>query len=95
MLERRPYDEGRGRYDYVLTAKGRALWPVMTTLRQWGDQWLVGEDRAPVALLHTTCGEVTHGVLHCDRCGERLAGAEVRAVPGPGRDPDELARPLG
>ena len=30
VLERRPYDEARGRYDYVLTEKGRALWPVMT-----------------------------------------------------------------
>ena len=24
ILERRPYDEGRGRYDYLLTDKGRA-----------------------------------------------------------------------
>ena len=46
VLERRAYDEPRGRYDYVLTEKGRALWPVMTALRQWGDEWIVGEDAA-------------------------------------------------
>ena len=27
ILERRPYDEARGRYDYVLTAKGRRSGP--------------------------------------------------------------------
>ena len=36
VLERRPYDEARGRFDYVLTDKGRALWPVMTALRSSG-----------------------------------------------------------
>ena len=38
VLERRTYDEGRLRYDYVLTPKGKALWPVITTLREWGDE---------------------------------------------------------
>ncbi|MGF1596633.1 MAG: winged helix-turn-helix transcriptional regulator [Acidimicrobiales bacterium] len=42
ILERRPYDEARGRHDYLLTDKGRALWPVMTTLRHWGDEWILG-----------------------------------------------------
>ena len=36
ILERRPYDEARGRYDYLLTDKGRALWPVMTALASMG-----------------------------------------------------------
>jgi DNA-binding HxlR family transcriptional regulator len=87
VLERRPYDEGRGRADYVLTDKGRALWPVLVTIRQWGDEWLVGEDRAPVALLHLGCGRTTRAELHCDGCGDPLTGDDVRAVPGPGHDP--------
>jgi DNA-binding HxlR family transcriptional regulator len=36
LLERRPYDEARSRYDYVLTDKGRALWPMMTALAAMG-----------------------------------------------------------
>jgi DNA-binding HxlR family transcriptional regulator len=43
VLDRRPYEPARGRVDYVLTDKGRALWPVLVTLRQWGDEWLTGE----------------------------------------------------
>ena len=36
-MERATYEEARGRCDYLLTAKGRALRPVLTALRNWGD----------------------------------------------------------
>ena len=84
VLERRPYDEARGRYDYVLTAKGRALWPVMTALRQWGDEWVVGLENAPVALEHRGHGHLATMQMSCDVCGEVLDARSVRAVAGPG-----------
>src|SRR4051794_17159634 len=46
VLERHCYDEARSRYDYVLTDKGKALWPVLVTIRQWGDEWEVGNRNA-------------------------------------------------
>ena len=93
VLDRRCYDEARGRYDYVLTDKGKALWPVLVTIRQWGDQWVVGQGREAIAMVHTGCGEPTTGVLTCDRCGERLKPRDVRVVAGPGLDdPDLLPR---
>src|SRR5262245_20869473 len=84
VLERQPYDEARGRSDYVLTDKGKALWPVLVALRQWGDEWILGDGKEPVLLVHTTCGERSAGVLTCDACGEPLHRQDVRAVPGPG-----------
>ena len=84
ILERRPYDTGRGRYDYVLTERGRAMWPVLTALRQWGDEWLLGEGNEPVVLRHEACGHLTHVVAACSECGERLDPQSVRAEPGPG-----------
>jgi DNA-binding HxlR family transcriptional regulator len=84
VLERRCYDEARGRHDYVLTDKGRALWPVLVTIRQWGDEWVVGAGHEPIALVHNSCGERTTAILTCDHCGEELRGRDVRAVPGPG-----------
>jgi DNA-binding HxlR family transcriptional regulator len=92
VLEPRCYDEARGRNDYVLTDKGRALWPVLLTIRQWGDEWLLGAGNEPVRMLHTTCGAQTTAVLTCDHCGEQLNGREVRAVAGPGLD-DPTALP--
>ena len=38
ILEKVAYSEHPPRYDYRLTAKGRDLWPVLTTMRQWGDK---------------------------------------------------------
>lgn len=89
VLERRAYDEARGRYDYLLTDKGRALWPVLTALRQWGDEWIAGPGHEPLLLEHRDREHPEHGHcttvrLTCDACGEELDARSVRAVPGPG-----------
>lgn len=86
ILDPVPYDEARGRVDYRLTDKGRALWPVLTTLRQWGDEWILGRDRAPIDAVHRSCGERTRLSLTCDACGEAVEGRDLRAVAGPGYD---------
>jgi DNA-binding HxlR family transcriptional regulator len=95
VLERRAYDEARERYDYLLTEKGKALWPVLTTIRQWGDEWVVGKGNEPILMTHTACGEQTHAELMCDHCGEKLNRRDVRVKAGPGlADPSLLpARP--
>jgi DNA-binding HxlR family transcriptional regulator len=94
VLERRSYDDARERYDYVLTDKGKALWPVLTTLRDWGDEWIVGKGHEPVQMLHKPCGETTHAELHCEKCGEKLYRRDLRMVAGPGlEDPELLPTP--
>lgn len=82
ILERRPYDEGRGRYDYLLTEQGRALWPVITALRQWGDEWIYGDGNEPLLIEHRACGHVATAEMRCDGCGELLDARSVRIVPG-------------
>ena len=84
VLERQPYDEARSRYDYVLTEKGRALWPVLVTLRQWGDEWITGPGNEPLLLEHRGRGHTTTAQLTCDVCREPLDARSVRAVDGPG-----------
>lgn len=83
VMERVPYDEARERYDYVLTEKGRALWPVMVTLRQWGDEWVRGRGHEVWQLQHKQCGHLTTALLTCDHCGEPLDASKVRSVRGP------------
>jgi DNA-binding HxlR family transcriptional regulator len=90
VLARVPYDEARGRYDYRLTDKGRALLPVMTALRQWGDEWIVGEEHAPLVVEHAGCGRVSRAVLVCEHCGEELTTRNLRAIPGPGATEETL-----
>jgi DNA-binding HxlR family transcriptional regulator len=86
VLERRRYDDKRDRHDYVLTDRGKALWPVLVTIRQWGDEWVVGAGNEPVAMVHTACGKRTTAILTCDHCGGQLHGHDVRVVAGPGLD---------
>lgn len=82
VMERRPYDEARGRYDYVLTDKGRGLWPVLTALRQWGDEWIYGAGNEPIVIEHRACGHATTAVMTCSECGEPLEARSVRVASG-------------
>lgn len=40
IIQRDAYQEHPVRYDYTLTEKGRALWQVLLTMWQFGDDWL-------------------------------------------------------
>lgn len=94
LLERQPYDSARCRYDYVLTDKGRATWPILMAIRQWGDSWISGEGHEPIQFVHRTCRKKTTAQMVCDRCGEPLEPGDLRAVAGPGlTDPTLLRRP--
>jgi DNA-binding HxlR family transcriptional regulator len=83
VLSKHPYSEHPPRYAYQLTDKGRDLWPVITTMRQWGDKYAAPDGR-PLELVHKNCGEITTAVLTCSACGEPLGPRDVRSVPGPG-----------
>jgi DNA-binding HxlR family transcriptional regulator len=85
VLEKIPYSEHPPRHDYKLTQKGKDLWPVLTAMRQWGDQY-AAPSGPPVELVHYQCGETTHAELTCAWCGDRLTYRNVKAIPGPGRD---------
>jgi DNA-binding HxlR family transcriptional regulator len=92
VVERRPYQERPLRHEYVLTDKGRSLWPVLSALREWGDQW-AAPDGPPVEVVHRDCGGHPRVEHVCPVCGEVVRLGEVRAVAGPGGDPDEPILP--
>ncbi|MEU5936706.1 winged helix-turn-helix transcriptional regulator [Micromonospora sp. NPDC047187] len=43
VLERRPYSRHPPRYDYLLTARGEGLLPVLIALQDWGTRHLMGD----------------------------------------------------
>ena len=92
VLERVPYSEHPPRDDYKLTPKGRDLWPILTAMRQWGDDY-AAPGGPPVELVHRSCGEVIHAEMVCSGCGERLTNRNVQAVAGPGHEGNTLFRP--
>ena len=84
IMQRVQYSERPPRDEYRLTPKGRALWTVLHALREWGDEWVVGEDNASVVMLHNDHQSTTE--LHCSQCGDKLGIRDVLLVPGPGAD---------
>jgi DNA-binding HxlR family transcriptional regulator len=81
VLERVPYQEHPPRAEYRLTEKGRDLWGVLTTMRQWGDRW-AAPNGPRIETLHKSCGHVVNAVLACPECGEPMNARNVKAVPG-------------
>ncbi|MFT5160966.1 MAG: DNA-binding HxlR family transcriptional regulator [Paracoccaceae bacterium] len=71
IVRREEYLKHPPRYEYRLTASGRELWPVVITLKQWGDRWL-GDDEMPVEIQHKTCGRTVRPHLICPDCGQPM-----------------------
>ncbi|MGK8500229.1 winged helix-turn-helix transcriptional regulator [Nocardia asiatica] len=87
IVEKRAYQSNPVRYEYLLTERGRDLYPVLTMLMTWGDKWLAGTEGPPAVVVHRGCGRATSGVVVCRECGEPLTADDVRWLPGPGGRP--------
>ena len=83
ILVKVPYSEHPPRHAYRLTDKGSDLWPVLATMRQWGDKY-AAPDGPPLELIHEHCGHVSDARMICSTCGDPIGPGDVRAVPGPG-----------
>jgi len=68
--------DGR-RVVYLLTERGRDLYPVTLTLMNWGDRWLAGRKGPPLVLTHNKCGHRLKALMCCAACGETVDPREV------------------
>src|SRR4030081_3923121 len=60
LLERRPIGEHGESHEYVPTAKGLDVSPVLSALMQWGDAYAAPDAGPPRIAVHTTCGHDAH-----------------------------------
>lgn len=84
ILERVPYQDRPVRYEYVLTGKGRELFPVLAAINSWGDRWLAPDAGPPVVLRHEPCGHDTHAEVVCASCRAPLELDDIEVRLGPG-----------
>jgi DNA-binding HxlR family transcriptional regulator len=87
VVERRQYQSMPARHEYVLTEKGRDLYPIVATLLAWGDKWRSAPDGPPTLTVHTVCGHVTTAMTACAECGGELSADNVIHAAGPGAKP--------
>jgi HxlR-like helix-turn-helix protein len=78
VLETVAAKAGSGRVEYRLTDKGRAFFPHVMVMLDWGDRWFRAPEGPATLLTHTTCGGEFHPVLHCSACGRELRGSRIQ-----------------
>lgn len=84
LLLRLPYSKRPLRYDYQLSEKGEAFYPVLLALRAWGEQWCKApEEGLAVRFVHTRCGLPAGLGPLCEGCGEPLVRDELAGEESP------------
>lgn len=69
LLVKSPYRDGRIRYEYRLTAAGKATWRIYVAAWIWECDWLDRrQDPRYPELIHRTCGHQARPVLVCGKC---------------------------
>ncbi|GAB1614884.1 MULTISPECIES: helix-turn-helix domain-containing protein [unclassified Pseudomonas] len=79
LLALQPASDGSAYKEYVLTEKGRSVFPLVIALRQWGEQFLFEAGETRSALLDRATGET-------------LETLQVRARDGRVLGPDDCQR---
>ena len=87
ILERQQYSEHPPRYEYRLTDKGRAFFPHVMVMLNWGDKWFRAPEGPATLLSHTSCGGEFRPELHCSVCRLELHGSQIQV----GGDPPKAA----
>jgi DNA-binding HxlR family transcriptional regulator len=87
IMVRVPLAEHAGRYEYVLTDKGKDFFPTYLALKKWGDDWLA-EPAGPQVVFNdrATGKEIKYPKLLTAR-GKPLCVEDIAIVPGTGAVP--------
>ncbi len=82
VLETQAASDGTAYQEYVLTAKGENLFPIVVALRQWGEQHLFERGERHSVLIDTRTGKPIPRMAPTARDGSVLepATTEVRKV---------------
>lgn len=80
LLAQQPASDGSAYKEYVLTEQGRAVFPIVIGLRQWGERYLFTEGESRSQLV--------------DERGQGLETLQVRAEDGRVVEPEQCQRRL-
>ncbi|WP_372865091.1 winged helix-turn-helix transcriptional regulator [Spongiibacter sp.] len=79
VLYKQAYGEGATRFEYRLSDKGVALFPVSLLAWQWELEWGGSEYREalPYTLIHQRCGQALKPSAVCGHCQQEIALGEL------------------
>jgi DNA-binding HxlR family transcriptional regulator len=82
ILEKRPVEAGRA--EYVLTAKGFELQPVLLSMTHWGDRHKPHTKGKRIVFVERATGQPIAPMAVRSADGRVLGARDIRATPGPG-----------
>lgn len=80
VMRTRPYSERPPRHEYVLTAKGAELRPVLLTMLDWGERHVYGQTDGIANYLHKACGCHLKPKLYCGACDQPTVMGDLEYV---------------
>ena len=84
VMTRIPLPEHSGRYEYVLTEKGRDFFPAYLALKRWGDDWLAEPEGPQVVFRDRAAGREIEYPKLLTAGGKPLRLEDVEVVAGAG-----------
>jgi DNA-binding HxlR family transcriptional regulator len=87
IMMRVPLPEHAGRYEYVLTERGRDFFPAYLALKKWGDDWLAEPAGPQVVFNDRTTGRQIKSPELQNADGKPLSLEDIEVVAGAGAVP--------
>ena len=92
IFEKRDIGRDGTRFSYHLTERGEALLPVLTTLREWSEEWQFGAGNEPVVIVDRASGRRLPKLRLRDADGRAVTRRDLLTEPGPGASAATRAR---
>jgi DNA-binding HxlR family transcriptional regulator len=83
LLVRRTYRTRPVRDEYLISQRGRALWPVLLSIWEWERRWVPDHVHRLPGMHHTVCDSEFAPMLTCRSCAEVVAEKQVTVRWGP------------
>ncbi|WP_291553843.1 helix-turn-helix domain-containing protein [Comamonas sp. SCN 65-56] len=97
IVRRTPYSERPPRYEYRLTPKGLDLYPLLLSLKAWGEKWsgLPRRGEPALTITHRPCGHPVTLAPVCPECQTPVNAKDAVATLSAGFQAERLARRAG
>ncbi|MET0476262.1 MAG: winged helix-turn-helix transcriptional regulator [Mycobacterium sp.] len=83
LLTRSSYSARPPRYEYVLTPRGRSLWPVLTSIWEWDRRWVPAHAESLPTMHHVGCDAEFAPLVTCRDCAAVVTEKDLTAAWGP------------
>ena len=94
IVARRRYSERPVRHEYRLTDKGLDFYPLLLSLKAWGEKWggFAPKARPALSIVHRHCGHPAQIRLTCPSCEEPFGPKDVSVMLGHAFEAERQAR---